>query len=121
MQALHASGQSLPMPLKCRGLIDTGTDVTCIVPHIVTTLGLIPSNPITTQTAAGPVWVRFYEVSLTLYDQAAAPGSDLFRPVWTVTCLPQDLPSVDVLIGMDLLAQVILNVDGPGRRFTLSF
>jgi hypothetical protein len=60
-------------------------------------------------------------VSLTLYDPTAPAGSSLVRPRWTVTDLPQDLPMVDVLIGMDLLNQIQLFVDGLAQRFTLTF
>jgi len=121
LQALQAAGRPLPSPVHCRGLIDTGTDVTCVVPRVLTTLGLRPSTNLRTQTAGGPIRVNLFDVSLTIYDPAAPPGSFLVRPQWSVTDLPQDLPMVDVLIGLDLIRQIYLNIEGPSGHFTLSF
>jgi hypothetical protein len=60
-------------------------------------------------------------VSLTLYDPTNLSGPRLFRADWSVTNLPQDLKDADVIVGMDLIKQFILHVDGPAGQFTLTF
>jgi hypothetical protein len=35
--------------------------------------------------------------------------------------LPQDLKDADVVVGLDLIQQLILHVDGPAGQFTLTF
>jgi hypothetical protein len=121
LQALQTAGRPLPAPASARGLFDTGSDVTCVVPGILSALGLSPTNKVWTQTASGSVAVDLYDVSLTLFDPAGGPRTSFFRPAWTVMGLPHDLPTVDALIGMDLINELVLTVDGPARRFTLAF
>jgi hypothetical protein len=104
MQAMQVAGTPLPLPRQARALIDTGCAITAIVPSLITSLGLVAAGWVQTQTASGGLYVQYYQVSLTLYDAASPGGVSLFRPVWTVTRLHQDLPDVDVLIGMDLIS-----------------
>jgi hypothetical protein len=65
--------------------------------------------------------VHLYNGSLTLYDPANLTGPTLFRPDWKFAGLIRDTSDVDVIIGMDLINQIILHVDGPGGYFTLTF
>jgi hypothetical protein len=51
----------------------------------------------------------------------AQGGPRLMRPDWLVTGLAQDLGDVDVLFGLDLLREVVLTVNGPGKTFSLDF
>ena len=121
MQALQSAGAPLPAPLHIRALIDTGSDHTAIAPSTLTVLGLSAGKTVQTRTAGGLVSVQLYSVSLTLFDPAVPSAATLYRPSWTVTNLGHDSPDADMLIGMDLISELILIVDGPGRRFTLSF
>ncbi len=121
MQALQAVGKPLPLPRQARALIDTGCDITAIVPSLITSLGLAAAGWVQTHTAGGGLDVQYYQVSLTLFDAASPGGITLFRPVWTVTRLHQDLADADVLLGMALISELVLMIDGPARRFTLSF
>lgn len=121
VQALQAAGQPLPTPVGGRGILDTGSDVTCVVPSVLSALGLQPANRVRTHTAGGPVAVNLYDVSLTLIDPAGGTRTSFFRPLWTVMELPRNLPTVDVLVGMDLLNELVVMIDGPGKQFTLSF
>ncbi len=118
MQHLLAQGNPLPRPVQVRTLIDTGTVVTAVGPGILTTLDATPGGSSRTQTASGVAFVRFYRVSFTLFDPA---GMTFSRATWVVTDLPQDLPDVEVLFGMDLVGELVLNVDGPAGQFTLEF
>jgi hypothetical protein len=121
LQAMLVAGTPLPMPRRARGLIDTGSDITAVGPSIITALGLPAAGWVQTQTAGGGLNVQYFQVSLTLFDPTSPGGDTLVRPVWTVTRLHQDLPDVDVLLGMDLLSELLLIIDGPAKRFTLSF
>jgi hypothetical protein len=118
--SLQAAGQAIPAPLLARGLLDTGSSVTAIAPWVFQRLPIPVAGTGTTQTAAGPVAVNLHEVSLSITD----PG----RPAPMLTCsdllaseLAAALPDVDVLVGLDVLLQCRLTLDGPGRWFTLEF
>jgi hypothetical protein len=121
LQRLVSQGSALPTPLHVRGLFDSGTTVTGISPSILAAVGAAPGTCASTQTATGPVVVSLYRISFSIYDPQLPPGSDLAQSTWTVTNLPQDLPDVDVLFGMDLIRQLILTINGPKQTFSLEF
>jgi hypothetical protein len=121
VQRLQGQQQPLPAPLHLRAILDTGTRVTAVAPRVVKALGVTPGPARSTQTAGGRVSVSLYQVSFSIYDPAAPPGSNLSRDTWTVTDLPQVLPDVDVLFGMDLVRELTLTVNGPAGTFTLDF
>jgi hypothetical protein len=117
---LRASGQLCP-PIEAKGLIDTASNVSGISPAIVSQLGLPPTGPPTTTAGiGGAVTAQLYRVSLHLRDARAPTLPMLTLPSLLVMELPPGL-SCDVLIGMDVLRQCKLIVDGPGRFFTLEF
>ena len=119
---LHAAGQAILPPVRCRGLIDTGTDVTCVAPAVLRRLGLNnPAHRTKTHTVSGVAAVDLFEVSLSVADLANLPGPMLVLPSLQVLEVPGTLPNLDVLIGMDVLLTARLLVDGPGRTFTLDF
>jgi hypothetical protein len=66
------------------------------------------------------VSVRLYSISFTIYN-LQTPAVVLSREDWLVANLAQDLDDVDVLLSLDLLREIVLTVDGPGRMFTLDF
>jgi hypothetical protein len=118
---LLAAGQAVPRPLLVRGVIDTGTDATALAPRIAQALGVPLAGNAITHTAAGPVHVPYYEVSLSLLPSPVA--SPFFTdPLLIVTELHQALPAhIEVLVGLNVLLQLTLLLDGPGRTFTLSY
>lgn len=74
-----------------------------------------------THTAAGPVEVPYYEASLSLLP---SPQSLPFfvDPQLLVTELAEALPHpIEALIGLDVLLQLTVLLDGPARVFTLSY
>jgi hypothetical protein len=121
MAGLQAAGQPIPAPVRARGQIDTGTDVTAVAPQVLQQLGLVPVGSASTQTAGGPVSVNVFEVSLTVSGPGGAAGPMLVRPNLLVTELATPLPNIDVLIGLDILSECLVVLDGPGRQFTLAF
>ena len=58
--ALAVAGQPILAPILCRGLIDTGSDITCVNSAVLRRLGLNkPSVQATTQTVRGSAHVDF--------------------------------------------------------------
>ncbi len=121
MQDLQAQGQPLPRPLQVRGQIDTGSLVTGVGPAVLAALGASSVGASRTQTASGLVVVQLYRISFTIYEPTGQSNATLSRTSWLVTNLPQDLPDIEVLFGMDLVRQLNLNVQGPAGEFTLDF
>lgn len=120
--ALAAAGQPIRAPILCRGLIDTGTDITCVNSAVLRRLGLNkPSVQATTQTVSGPAQVDLFEVSVNVLDLHHPSGPKLIFPTLRIMEPPQPLSNLDVLIGLDVLLTAHLFLDGPGRLFTLDF
>jgi hypothetical protein len=119
---LVATGQPIHPPILCRGLIDTGTDITSIASAVLRRLGLnTPSVQMTTQTVSGPAHVDLFEVSVNVLDLGNPSGPKLVLPTLRIMELPTVLPNLDVLIGLDILLTLRLLLDGPGRQFLLDF
>lgn len=119
---LAVAGQQVPAPIRARGLLDTGSDLTAVAPWILQQLAAVVVRTTTTHTASGQVGVNLYEVSLTITDPTQPTGSpSLTRRDLTVSELTAHLPDADVLIGMDVILSCKLLVDGPARQFTLEF
>jgi hypothetical protein len=119
---LLAAGMQVPAPIQTRGLLDTASDLTAISRWILQRLGIPSVSTTATQTAAGPVNVSLYRISLGITDPVQPPGAPwLTQPDLLVTELATTLPDVDLLVGLDVLLQCKLVLDGPGRQFTLEF
>ena len=122
--ALHSTrdqGNTTPIAIRARGMIDSGSTITAVGPRILAALNAVPGLPAETTTAAGSVPVAFYEISFTIYNLSQPRGTDLSRHTWRVTNLVADLDDVDILFGLDLLRQIVLTVDGPAQTFSLDF
>src|SRR5438552_2496940 len=101
MNVLAAAGRPILAPVQARGLLDTGTDVTCIASWVLGQLGIPVATRTSTHTAAGPVQVNLYHVSLSIAD-SSRPGSPTFANANLIAMeLAFVLPDVDVLIGRD--------------------
>ncbi len=121
MAALYAAGKPIPNPVWVRGLVDSGTDITCVAPRVMHQLGLVIAGSTSTQTAGGSVNVNLFDVSLTITDPAKPSTHTLVREHLVIMELLHALPTFEALIGMDVLAQCLLILDGPGQQFTLAF
>lgn len=115
------AGQPILAPLQVRGLLDTACDLTAVAPSVLRQLGIGATSTVETHTASGPVKVNVYKVSLGITDAGRQQGVWLTLPDLIVTELATELPQVDVLIGLDVLLQCRLLLDGPARQFTLEF
>jgi Aspartyl protease len=118
---LHTAGRPIPPPAAARGEIDTGCSVTAVAPWVFRQLALTPAGSQQSQTASGPVQVQLYHVSLSITDPANPGGPMLAHPTLLVSELAVTLPDADVLIGMDVLRECQLLLDGPAGRYTLIF
>jgi hypothetical protein len=121
MAKLVAAGQPLPAPIWTTGMIDTGSDISCIAADVVQKLGISLVAQTSTRTAGGPVPVRLFRVSLSIPPAGNIPGPMLTRSNLLVMELVDPPPDVEVFIGLDILLDCRLFLDGPGRQFTLDF
>jgi hypothetical protein len=118
---LLATGQPIQPPISARGLLDTGTSVTSVAASVLQQLGLSPTASGKSQTASGMVSVRLFSVSLNITDPGRAGAPWLTHSDLMVAELTTSLTDADVLIGLDVLLECKLVLDGPGRCFTLEF
>ncbi len=119
--ALLAAGQLPTPPVQARGLLDTACDVTAVAPWVLQQLGIVAASTTSTHTAAGQVTVNVCSVSLGITDPQQAVRTWLTVPMVHLTELSVILPDTDVLIGLDVLLNCKVILEGPARRFTLEF
>lgn len=119
--SLRTAGQPILPPKLVRGLLDTGTSVTSVAAWVLQRLGLAIAASGKAQTASGSVPVNLFKVSLNITDPGMSGSPWLTRPDLLVSELTTVLPDTDVLIGLDILMECKLLLDGPARRFTLEF
>lgn len=120
--ALLAAGLPIPAAIQARGLIDTGSDVTVVASWILQQLAVPVASTTSTRTAAGPIPVKLVAVSLGITDPTRPAGSPwLTQPGLLAMEAPAVLPDADVLIGLDILLECKMLLDGPARHFTLEF
>jgi hypothetical protein len=117
-----AAGNQPVLPVQARGFIDTGTNVTAVASWVLQQLGAPTASVTSTHTVAGQVPVQLYRVSLGITDPGLPHGAPwLTVPDMLVMELTTTLPDADVLIGLDVLLDCKLLLDGPARQFTLEF
>lgn len=117
--AVAAAGARIPAPIKLRGLIDTGSNVSGVASWVLAKLGIDQSVSTTTHTAAGEVPVVVKEVSFWFDDPGQPTRPVLLDTRLRVMELPAALPDADVLVGRDIVLKQKLFVDGPAASFTL--
>jgi hypothetical protein len=118
--AMSPAGSPIPPPLLLRGLIDTGSDVSVVVPSVPRHFGLAPFQSRSTQGTTGSAPVHLYEMSLSIINPGGPGPSMLSWERLLVMEAPAGLPGVDVIVGLDVLRECLLISDGPGPRFTLA-
>jgi hypothetical protein len=121
LQASLAGGPSPLTVTSARALIDTGAEATSISPDVAARLGLASSGRVQMTTASGTAMVERYQISFSIFDARGVAGPSLTRQLWNVTSFPQPLTDIEALIGMDVIKEVSLKIDGPGKVFTLEF
>jgi hypothetical protein len=119
--AALAGGTPIAIPVRARGVVDTGTDVSAVSTTVLRQLGLAPVRSTTTHTAAGTVGVNLYRVSLGITDFADPVATELVEPDLLIMEWAAPPAGIDVLIGLDVLLGCQFTLDGPGRRFAIDF
>ena len=120
LAVIQAAGGPAPASVPTSGEIDTGSNVTAVSPAILKALGAQKIVPSTTQGVGGSVAVGLYRVSLAIVD----PNRPTLPPFLIPDLLVMDMPAgvpLDVLIGMDVLLNCRMLVDGPARQLTIDF
>jgi hypothetical protein len=117
---LRAAQQPAPTSAVTRGILDTGSNATGVAGAILRQFQLAPVRHSTTQGIGGASAVDLYHVSLSIFDSTQLLAPWFVQPDLQVMELPPGFP-VDVLIGMDVLLQLRMLIDGPGSTFTLDF
>jgi hypothetical protein len=120
LQTLRTTGRALPNSISARGLIDTGSDVSAVAPSILQRLAVPVHSQRSTQGIGGAISVRLFKVMLFILDAGQPHLPWLIHPDLIVMELPSAMP-VEVLIGMDVLLQYKVLLDGPGRQITVNF
>ncbi len=95
--------------------------MTAVAPWVLQQLGIVAATTTATHTAAGPVTVNVYSVSLGITDPRQTVRPWLTVSTIHVTELAATLRDADVLVGLDVLLTGKLLLDGPARQFTLEF
>ncbi|HVS39192.1 MAG TPA: aspartyl protease family protein [Gemmataceae bacterium] len=121
LAAVMASGMALPPLVWTTGVVDTGTNITCVTPAVLRKLGLTSTGQGSSHTAGGLAAVNLFEVSLSIPPPANVPGPMLTRSDLPVMEMPSPIPGVEVLIGLDILLDCKMLLDGPARWLTLDF
>lgn len=115
------AGRTVPPPVLCTAMFDTGTNVTVINREIVRRLGLRMKRQQLSTTGGGVVTVDLYEVSFGFPPVFGLNTTTVLEERLEVAVLP-DLPDDhEVLFGMDLLNRCRLFIDGPNLSFALEF
>lgn len=119
LAARQTAGVPIPAFAVGRAILDTGSDISGISAATVQQLGLVSTTNTQTQGVGGPVSVSLHRVSLSVWDAAQPQLPPLVVPdllVMEMSHIP-----FDALIGLDVLLECRLHIDGPGRQFTLDY
>lgn len=92
-----AAGLPPTPPTWAKGVIDTGSTVTCVASDVIQRLGLAPAGQSKTRTASGYVPVRLFRVSLSIPPAGNLPGPMLTRSDLLVMELTDPIPDVECL------------------------
>jgi hypothetical protein len=83
-------------------------------------LGISPIQQHTTQTLSGSLSIRLFEVSFSIPALSTGTGPLLVLPQLVVMEFTQPLQNIEVLIGLDVLMQCVLQLDGHNRQFAIT-
>jgi hypothetical protein len=116
-----AASQPVASPVPARGLLDTGSDVSVVASWILQRLALSKIVSSSSTTTGGRLSVDLFDVCLEISDPARPAGPWLTSSDLRVIEMTTVLPDTDVLIGLDVLLECGLHLDGPAKQFTLEF
>jgi hypothetical protein len=117
---LVQAGQSVPVGTALRGVLDSGSNVTCVAARAIARYGLLPVGQDTTQTMAGPFTVRLFRMSLSIPRPGPQGGTLLVLDDLMVMEFSPQPGEPEVMVGRNVLAHLLLIHDGPKGEFTLA-
>jgi hypothetical protein len=113
----------IPLPVRARGLIDTGSSGTLIDPFVVGQLSLSPTglmSALTPSTGKDPRYFRCYDASLEILN-LDDPTSPLIVHNLQVSEAELKIQGIQALIGRDVLSLCQFLFDGQSNSFSLSY
>jgi hypothetical protein len=120
MRARQAAGMPIPRPAIVPGIIDTGSNCCCISARVASLLGIVPIRQSSSQTAGGSVSVNLYKVSLFIPRPGSTTEFLAVADSWTVSELNRAITGIEAIVGRDLLAQMLLILNGPRNEYALA-
>ena len=103
-----------PVPVRTQGIVDTAAENTCTTARFVDRLLLEPLRRAMMHTAAGERQTAIYYVTLRLGWKQDRPPDPIPVRAYSV-----EVTGADVLVGLDVLRQGKLVLNGPDARFEL--
>jgi hypothetical protein len=122
--ALVASGATIPDPIVCRAIVDTGAGITCIDPRIRHGLGLVVMGNLAVASPFGPPEGQptdLFEVVFRIRHSDGNAENNLVKPLWSVAEAPVAHTGAEVLIGTDMLEGSRFIYDGVALTFTWEY
>ncbi len=98
----------LPLPVRGRALIDTGTQMSLISGRIAQALGLDPTRTTVLRTAAGRTTALCYAVAFSFVSHGTVIGKPQDLIVGRADTLQEDM-----LLGLDVLRRSRMEWNGP--------
>jgi hypothetical protein len=120
MRTFQAAGMPIPRPPVVTGIIDTGSNCCCISARVAGLLGLGSKGLGSTQTTGGTVPTNLYKVSLYIPRPGSTTEFLAVADSWTVSELSPDITGFEAIVGRDLLAQLLLVLNGPRNEYALA-
>ena len=101
--ALKSAGQSVPPPITCHLLLDTGASMTNICQSVISKLGITPTGNVgvnTPSTGGTPHQCSTYDISIVI------PGAGPPKVISALPIIESDFSAQGIhgLIGRDILA-----------------
>jgi hypothetical protein len=111
-------------PVPVNALIDTGASQSAVAPRLLKLLGpqRIGNVPVS-RPSGGTVWLDTFLLRLW-FEPDMSDRNWLGQGRWfdiEVVPVAPATPGTDALIGIDLLCQIFMYWDGPGREMTLFY
>ena len=97
-------------------LIDTGASRSFINPVIAHQIGLIPIGQEYLMSVTSKIKTNVHVADITIEH----PTHELFLPTKTLQEFPERGPVRDGILGRDFLSEVVFEMDGPKRMFTIT-
>ncbi len=124
IQALQSLGQSAPIPIKARALVDTGASLTVIDKRVIQPLGIAPTGSIpmhTPSTGSTPQMCYLYDVGIWFLQAQMQPQVHLMSVTIPVAEADFSAQTIQALIGRDLLARCLFYYNGSTSTISLSY